>query len=189
MGITNLSYVPRTCSKIFRGSSITSDYARTFSIILVSLILFYILFFAPLKCPNETMGQQLHGTTLSQQDSGALQSENPYKRHMEAVKNGCGDICKIDMEGSPSLFHDYIEKEVDCLSLLSNPAIDATMTDVNPPTLIPEEMLDAFTYHGQVPVRPYSGGILNQRYLGKEVRLSCNLAHLYNTRINTHIDT
>lgn len=156
---------PRTCSNIVRKCS-KSEYARTCLILLTSSILCYLLLFSPLKRAYATNGQQIENTAHSQQEQ---HRESPYKRHMEAVQIGCGDVCKIDMVGSPSLFHDYIEKEVDCRSLLSNSAIDATMVEANPPKTIPDEMLDAFTYNGQVPLRPWSDRLLNQRYLGKEV--------------------
>ena len=73
------------------------------------------------------------------------------------------------MNGAPSLYHDFIEKELDCVSLLSNPTIDAKMGDLKPPGVIPGEIFDAFTYNGQVGISPFDGGILNQRYLGKQV--------------------
>jgi hypothetical protein len=44
------------------------------------------------------------------------------------------------------------------------------MTDAVPPKTLPEEMFDAFTYNGQVTVRPWSGGVLNQQFLGNKVR-------------------
>ena len=98
-------------------------------------------------------------------------TKHSYIDHMNAVLKGCGDICRADMNGVPSLYHDYIEKEVDCVSLLSNPTIDAKMGDLKPPRVIPGEMLDAFTYNRQVGISPFDGGILNQRYLGKQVSI------------------
>ena len=29
--------------------------------------------------------------------------------HIKAVLDGCGDICRVDMAGEPSLYFDYIE--------------------------------------------------------------------------------
>lgn len=168
MGMKKMLYTPGTSCSVL-GKWLKSGHVRTFAIILVPFVLCYILFFVPAKHSYETAGPHLHETVLSQQDIYAPDSKTLYKRHMEAVQIGCGDICKVDNAGSPSLFHNFIEKKVDCRSLLSNPAIDATMTEANPPETIPEEMLDAFTYNGQVPVRPWSSKILNQRYLGKEV--------------------
>lgn len=90
---------------------------------------------------------------------------------MQASLKGCGDICRIDMPGRASLYHDYIEKEVNCKAILSNPAIDAAMGDPEPPATIPTEMMDAFTYNGKVKLSFYADKLFNQRYLGKKVRV------------------
>jgi len=90
---------------------------------------------------------------------------------MQAVLEGCEDICRIDMPGEASLYHDYIEKQVNCKAILSNPAIDAVMVDPEPPVTIPTEMMDAFTYEGKVKLSFYAEKLFNQRYLGKEVRV------------------
>ena len=103
-------------------------------------------------------------------------NETSYVDHMKAVSAGCGDICRIDMPGMPSLYHNYIEKEVNCKALLSNPAIDAIMGDPEPPSIIPSDMMDAFTYGGKVRFTFFDQGIFNQRYLGKKVR-TCTLSN------------
>jgi hypothetical protein len=96
-------------------------------------------------------------------------AETDYHAHMKAVLQGCNDICRVDMRGEPSLYFDYIQKEVDCHALMTNAAIDAPMADATPPEKIPAEMVDAFTYGGKVELIPYFGGILNQRYMGNQV--------------------
>jgi hypothetical protein len=90
---------------------------------------------------------------------------------MQALLKGCGGICRIDMPDRASLYHDYIEKEVNCREMLTNPAIDAAMGDTEPPAIIPTEMMDAFTYHGKVKLSFYADELVNQRYLEKKVRL------------------
>lgn len=90
--------------------------------------------------------------------------------HIRAVLQGCGDICRVDMTGTPSLCFDHIEKEVDCQELMANAAIDAPMKDLEPPDISPPEMVDAFTYGGKINVVPFTGGVLNQRYMGNQVR-------------------
>jgi hypothetical protein len=81
---------------------------------------------------------------------------------------GCGEVCDVDIHGQPSLFFEHIEKKVDCEGLLTNQAIDAAMSEPDPPVQIPPDMLDAFTYHGKIPVKMYlPKGVLNQRYLAK----------------------
>lgn len=90
---------------------------------------------------------------------------NKIVQHMNSVLNGCSEICNNDMVGDSDMFFNYIEKKIDCKGLWMNQAIDATMTD-DPPSVIPLEMLDGFTYGGKVPIKPWSS-LLNQRYLGQ----------------------
>lgn len=98
-------------------------------------------------------------------------NETKYHAHMKALLQGCKDICRVDIAGEPSLYFDHIQKDVDCHALMTNTAIDAPMVDAHPPQEIPSEMVDAFSYGGKIKVVPYSGGVLNQRYMGNEVRL------------------
>jgi hypothetical protein len=108
----------RAFSKTFSGW-LNSDYARIFFLLFVPSILGYIFFFAPFTRPYGLVERHAEETALPQQGIQASgEEESPYKRHLEAVKNGCGDICRIDMAGSPSFFHDYIEKNVDCHTLV-----------------------------------------------------------------------
>ena len=74
-------------------------------------------------------------------------------------------IYRHDMQGTPSLFFDFIHKDVDCQALWENATIDAERPTALPPSEIPPSMLDAFTYGGRVPVRPWSE-LLNNQYLG-----------------------
>jgi hypothetical protein len=95
-----------------------------------------------------------------------LLDKNKNMTHIEKVLEGCGEICDYNIDGTPSLFFDYIKKDVDCQALWMNEAIDATMVEDTPPAKIPDNMSNDFTYGGKVRVVPYST-ILNQRYLGK----------------------
>jgi len=104
--------------------------------------------------------------------SEVVSMEGDYTDHINAVLEGCGDICSIQCtDAVPSLYFDYIEKQVDCMSLLTNPAIDAAMKEERPPASIPEEMLDFFSYSGKVQMK-FWGYILNQRYMGGNARNS-----------------
>jgi hypothetical protein len=114
-------------------------------------------------------------SSFSIQEVVIFSNETSYVDHMQAALEGCADICRIDMPGEASLYHNYIEKQVNCKAILSNPAIDAVMGDPEPPVTIPTEMMDAFTYGGKVTLSFYADGnnnkkLFNQRYLGKEVR-------------------
>lgn len=105
---------------------------------------------------------------LAVSPGGGAGDESYHHAHMKAVLAGCGDICRVDMVGEPSLYFDHIEKDVDCHALMTNAAIDAPMAAAEPPHEIPSEMVDAFTYGGKVQLTPYFSGILNQRYMGNE---------------------
>lgn len=98
--------------------------------------------------------------------------ETKYHAHMKAVLNGCKYICRVDIAGTPSLYFDHIDKEIDCHALMTNAAIDAPMVEAEPPRELPAEMVDAFTYGGRVRVVPFYNGVLNQRYMGSKVRQS-----------------
>ena len=114
-------------------------------------------------------------SSLPTQEVVIFSNGTSYVDHMQAARKGCADICRIDMPGEASIYHDYIEKQVNCKAILSNPAIDAIMGDPEPPATIPTEMMDAFTYGGKVTLSFYADDnnnkkLFNQRYLGKEVR-------------------
>ena len=87
---------------------------------------------------------------------------DPYQQHLNAVLNGCGEICDLSMTGQPSLFFNYIQKNFDCLALGTNAAIDASGWDSPPPNEIPASMRSAFTFDGRI--QP-SGYYLHQKYL------------------------
>ena len=108
--------------------------------------------------------------------SSADGHESYYHAHMKAVLQGCQDICRVDMAGEPSLYFDHIRKDVDCLALMTNAAIDAAMIDDEPPQQFPSEMVEAFTYGGKVKIIPFARGVLNQRYMGSTVsRTTCTI--------------
>lgn len=85
---------------------------------------------------------------------------------LDKILQGCGDVCNHSIQGVPSLYFDYIEKVVNCQELWMNEAIDENMIEENPPAMIPDNMMDGFTYGGKVPIGS-NVVILNQRYLGK----------------------
>lgn len=89
--------------------------------------------------------------------------------HLDRVLRGCGAICEHSAVGTPSKFFNYISKPVDCIALLTNPAIDAAMNETEPPPAIPADLLPFFTYDGKVSVHYYHKDktLFNQRYLSK----------------------
>ena len=94
-----------------------------------------------------------------------LSKKESQSFHLTKVLHGCGEICDYNIQGTPGPFFDYIEKSVNCKELWMNEAIDASMVEGTPPSSIPENMLDGFTYGGKVPIIPFHT-LLNQRYLG-----------------------
>ena len=103
-------------------------------------------------------------------EKNQLQSPVPGT-HTERLLAGCGDVCHIDVRGTPSKIFDHITKTVDCTALMSNAEIDAPMVEKDPPSTIPADMLDAFTYNGSIPVKPYSQ-LFNDRYLSANALMS-----------------
>ena len=94
-----------------------------------------------------------------------LTNEDRYAHHLQQVLDGCMDICDTSIPGTPSLFFDYIKKQVQCEALCTNPAIDAEGFENPPPTEIPECMRDQFSWSGRVPV---GSMYYNAKYLGSE---------------------
>jgi hypothetical protein len=91
---------------------------------------------------------------------------NKHVLRLLNVLQGCGEICDHSKVGQPSLFFNYIQKNVDCKALWNNEAIDEAMVEDTPPTELPAEMIGAFTYDGLVPLQ-YGDNVRNDRYLGK----------------------
>jgi hypothetical protein len=115
-----------------------------------------------------TVSDEYYRLAVFLEEGSADSNPSYYHAHMKAVLAGCGDICRVDMTGEPSLYFDHIEKEVDCHALMTNAAIDAPMLAAEPPNEVPPEMVSAYTYGGKVQVVPYAEGLLNQRYMGNE---------------------
>ena len=152
-------------------SAMTTKLALQGSILLNVMLLGFVSFKSSIKESLATTRALGSVSTRSDQVAQPIECKTRHQKHMDAVLEGCGDICRIDMKGVPSLFHNYMEKLFDCKALLMNEAIDAAMTDPEPPNTIPEEMMDAFTYGGQVQLgRYFADKVFNDRYLGKQVR-------------------
>ena len=89
--------------------------------------------------------------------------ELTYTRHMLRVLEGCGEICDTTLQGTPSLFFNFIPKRFDCAALCLNAAIDAPALEPSPPATIPDVMLPMFTFGGQIPV---GATHMDSQYLG-----------------------
>lgn len=136
---------------------------------LLSVVVIYFMWYCANTLTNNKFEGNIASSFASTQEMVVFSNETSYADHMQASLKGCGDICRIDMPGRASLYHDYIEKEVNCKAILSNPAIDAAMGDPEPPASIPTEMINDFTYGGKVELSFYADKLFNERYLGKKV--------------------
>lgn len=140
-------------------------------------------YYASVGVAAATAGEVESGVSLGQYivaTSGSNASY--YQLRMRDLLKGCKDICRADMAGTPSLYFDFIKKEVDCTGLLTNAAIDAPMVSAEPPQELSSEMWDAFTYGGRVQIDRFPGGILNQRYMGKTVSTHMPLVNLIGSK-------
>ena len=83
-----------------------------------------------------------------------------------SVLHGCGQICELNITGTPSLFFNFIRKDFECAIMWSNPVIDESR--IGPPIpldQLPLEFLNHLTFNAAVPIRPY-GPPMDQAYLG-----------------------
>ena len=76
------------------------------------------------------------------------------------------ELYSNDINGVPSLFFNFIRKQVNCKGLWENATVDAARDTPEPPVWIPDSMLDAFTYNGRVGVHQFAPTLFNQVYLG-----------------------
>lgn len=60
---------------------------------------------------------------LQSRESDVVQLRS-YTAPVDAVLEGCGDVCRTNMTGRPGKYFDIIEKRVDCMGLMTNAAID-----------------------------------------------------------------
>ena len=105
-----------------------------------------------------------------------------YHVPIEQILDGCGDICRQDIQGTPParpwpLGIDFISTPLSvqqCTAIITNEAIDKPMKAEHPPVNIPDELLPFYTHGSTIPVSSYRGPgvIYDQRYLGKEAKES-----------------
>jgi len=136
-------------------------------LVLASVAATYLVMDGAHMPDGHTFVADIVPSSFSIQEAVIFSNETSYVDHMQAVLEGCVDICWVDMPGEASLYHDYIEKQVNFKAILSNPAIDAVMGDPDPPATIPTDMMGASTYKGKVKLSFYAEKLFNQRYLGK----------------------
>ena len=75
------------------------------------------------------------------------------KRTLKSIKESCGDVCNHRIDGQPdNEYFDFVEKEINCMALFTNPDIDASSEFEFPPTEIPKWLLADYNYGGKVQV-------------------------------------
>ena len=78
------------------------------------------------------------------------------KRTLKSIKESCGDVCNHRIDGQPdNEYFDFVEKEINCMALFTNPDIDASSEFEFPPAEIPKWLLADYNYGGYVPISYY----------------------------------
>lgn len=107
-----------------------------------------------------------HHDNLVHSKTNQILDENMFKQ-----LKGCGDICSIQDSGKKSIYYNYIEKNINCESIMTNPSIDASMIG-DPPDDIPHRMMNYFLYDGNVAYRKFASKPLHEVYLTSEAQTS-----------------
>ena len=75
---------------------------------------------------------------------------------LKSIKESCGDVCNQRINGQPdNEFFDFVEKEINCMALFTNPDIDASSEFEYPPSEIPKWLMADYNYGGNVPISYY----------------------------------
>lgn len=127
---------------------------------------------------------------LVENPSTHINKNIPQAMVEKTILEKCNQICNDSIQGTPSLFFDYIQKEYNCHDLWSISELDDSRNGL----AIPYEQIDAsvkedFSFHGKVSF--FSGRFFDQKYLGndalqpvwskeliEEWKLSCSIGNL-----------
>jgi hypothetical protein len=84
------------------------------------------------------------------------------KKKLKLIKLDCGQVCDTNIEPvRKAKYYDYIEKNVDCLTLFESPILEQTVLEpvehnkyYQPPSFceLPQDLKDHFTYNGRIKV-------------------------------------
>ncbi len=88
-------------------------------------------------------------------DKPKLSSKEIYanlKKTIASVRESCGQVCDTSVTGKPDKYYEYIEKEVNCEALFSNPDIDVPSQFTDAPRRPPKWLAPEYTYGGRVPI-------------------------------------
>ena len=78
------------------------------------------------------------------------------KRTLKSIKESCGDVCNHRIDGKPdNQYFDFVEKDINCMALFTNPDIDANSEFEYPLSEIPQWLLADYNYGGYVPISYY----------------------------------
>ena len=78
------------------------------------------------------------------------------KKTLKSINESCGDVCNQRINGQPNnQYFDFIEKEINCMTLFTNPDIDASSEFEYPPSEIPNWLMADYNYGGNVPISYY----------------------------------
>ena len=78
------------------------------------------------------------------------------KNKVEAIKEQCGALCKVDVSTYQQISEDSkfyyvpIEKEIDCNGLWNSPIFDESSKFKSPPQKLPKYLIQYFKYHSDM---------------------------------------
>ena len=85
---------------------------------------------------------------ISEQDEPEPVEEKPrltnkeiysnLKMRLKSIRDSCGEVCDTDKEGIDGKYYIFIQKNINCEAIFSNPDIDAAGEFHVPPKKIPK---------------------------------------------------
>ena len=85
---------------------------------------------------------------ISEQDEPEPVEEKPrltnkeiyanLKMRLKSIRDSCGEVCDTDKEGIDGKYYKFIQKNINCEAIFSNPDIDAAGEVHVPPKKIPK---------------------------------------------------
>ncbi|CAH1779763.1 unnamed protein product, partial [Owenia fusiformis] len=82
----------------------------------------------------------------------------------------CGEICSYEVKVEKAgKYYPFLQKAVNCVSIMGRMALNPA-TPASPPKRIPDEMFDAFTQNGELPINEF--WYLNGTSIGKQKNFS-----------------
>lgn len=140
------------------------------SVSVALLLLVYILFShdsSGLNTYHKNINKNLYSWILKINDferkTSTKTSGQPVYDYIDKIKQDCGELCDTSRNGTPGLFFNHINSQVNCKALYMNPYIDMGHNLDHAPNNIPKELLKYYNMDGRISISPY---YFDRRYLG-----------------------